>query len=745
MPDDTILFSGSTVLCSSPDGVIAGGRHGLYHRDARILACHRLTLDGRPLELVHIAQVESDRSTTLLRRERDGGTPDGPLLPEDSVELILEREVGPGLVERLHVHNRSRVPCRTSLRLDLDADFIDVAELDRDREQQGEIRRRATDDMLEFEYRVQRDGRVDERGLRIRVDTATSAPRVDEHGVSFDLDLPEHGHWEASLTYAVREGAAWRERTPDEAARRDRQRRAWRARRTFVEADDRLVRIWDRAADDLFDLRNLELEEQLLGSSSGAAWLLNAGVPTYTGFFGRDTAIVGWQSLSLGPRAAVGGLAATARTQSDTDSAWRDAEPGKLIHEMRTGPLAELGVVPQDAYYGSQTTAALFVVVLAELWHWTGNDDLLREHLDTARGALAWAREHGDLDGDGFLEYERRSPRGLPNQAWKDSDEAIRHANGRSALGPIATVEEQAYHVLAIERMAEILTALGDDAAAATELRRARDLRRRWHDAFWMPDMSYYAMALDGDKRQVQPIASNAGHALAAGVVPRPFARAVADRLLAPDLFSGWGIRTLSSEDTSYNPFAYHLGAVWPVEQMPIALGLKRYGFERHLDRLADGVLRAAELSPGRRLPEALTGHDRREVPAPVPYPRANSPQAWSASAVIGLVQTMLGLEPFAPLRMLRVVRPRLPAWLPGVTIRGLRVGRAVVDIRYDRRADGSAAWRVVRRRGPLLVVPAAATRAPGSLRPSERAVAAALQHAPGRLARAARIAFGDD
>jgi glycogen debranching enzyme len=409
---------------------------------------------------------------------------------------------------------------------------------------------------------------------------------------------------------------------------------------------------------------------------------------------------------------------------------------------MRTGPLAELGLIPQDAYYGSQTTAALFVVALAELWHWTGDDDLLREHLDTARGALTWARDRGDLDGDGFLEYERRSPRGLPNQAWKDSDEAIRHADGRSAHGPIATVEEQAYHILAIERMAEILTALGDDEAADAELRRAGDLRRRWHDAFWMPDASFYAMALDGDKRQVRPIASNAGHALAAGVVPRRFAAAVAGRLMARDLFSGWGIRTLSSDDASYNPFAYHLGAVWPVEQTPIALGLKRYGFDGHVDRLVDGVLRAAELSPGRRLPEALTGHDRGDVPAPVPYPRANSPQAWSASAVIGLVQTMLGLEPFAPLRLLRVVRPRLPAWLPEVTLRGLRVGHAVADIRFRRRADGSAAWQVVGLRGPLLVVPAAPSHGGGAPSPLERVGAAALDHAPGRLGGAARIAF---
>jgi glycogen debranching enzyme len=463
----------------------------------------------------------------------------------------------------------------------------------------------------------------------------------------------------------------------------------------------------------------------------------------FTGVFGRDVITAGWQSAMLGPRALAGALDAVAASQADRDDGWRDAEPGKLIHEQRSGPLAALGLTPRDAYYGSQTTPAMFVLALSEIWHWTGDDEYLQRHLDAARRAMDWARRFGDLDGDGFLEYRKRSPQGLRNQAWKDSDEAIRYPDGSIVDGPVATVEEQAFYVLALERMAEILIATGYDDEADANLRQARELRRRFHEAYWMPEDGFYAIALDGRKERVRTIASNAGHALGTGVVPRALAGRVADRLLTSDLFSGWGVRSLSADHPSYNPFAYHLGCVWPVEQATFALGLKRYGLDRHLDRLVEGMFAAASASPNGRLPEALTGHGRDDVQAPVPYPAANVPQAWSSSALVQLIQIMLGLYPFAPLRILAVVRPRLPRWAPELTVTGLRVGGAVVDLRFRRRSDGSASWSVIRRRGPLLVVGAGPPDDVGSGSLLERFELAALGRAPGRLARAARIAIG--
>jgi glycogen debranching enzyme len=290
--------------------------------------------------------------------------------------------------------------------------------------------------------------------------------------------------------------------------------------------------------------------------------------------------------------------------------------------------------------------------------------------------------------------------------------------------------------------MAEILVVLGDDRAAAF-LDRARRLRAAWHEAFWLEDERFYALALDPAKRPVATIASNPGHALAAGIVPAERAREVADRLLAPDLFSGWGVRTLSTRHPSYNPYAYHLGTVWPVEQATFALGFKRYGLDDHVDRLVDGMLAAAAASPTGRLPELIAGIDRSESPVPVVYPDANAPQAWSASATVQLLQVSLGMYPFAPLGVVALVRPRLPPSIPDLTVRNVRLGRATVAIRFVRRDDGSAAHEVIERRGPAVVVELPPPNSPEGGGWRGELGRELLRRMPGRRATAARIALG--
>jgi glycogen debranching enzyme len=745
-PGTSTTFSGYTVLCAAADGSIDGGRLGLFHRDTRVLSGYRLSLDGRRPELVSADNPASDRWEAVLRLPRPGGDADGPALPQDAIEVRVRRRVGPGLTELLMVRNHSAVPLETWLCVDIDADFADVAELGREREQQGTVTRTADEaaGRLQFAYDVAVGDRRVERGLLVEaVDGVGGTPEVDEQSVTFRVTLDGRGAWSGSLRFSIKEPGGWRAPASFDTDARARQRVAWRRRRPAIECAETLRRPFERAADDLFDLRNWELEERFLGRPDGSRWITNAGVPTFTGLFGRDVLTAGWQSTLLGTRALRGALEAVTATQATEDDPWRDAEPGKLIHEMREGPLAQLGLTPRDAYYGSLTTPAMFVLGLSELWHWTGDDELLRRHCGTAVRALEWARVHGDLDGDGFLEYLQRSPRGLRNQGWKDSNEAIRWPDGSTVDGPVATVEEQAFHYLALERLAEILLVLDDERGADVHLQRAAALQQRWDDDFWLPDEGFYALALDGKKNPVRTIASNPGHALGTGIVPRERARLVADRLLAPDLFASWGVRSLSDRHPSYNPFAYHLGCTWPVEQATFALGFKRYGLDEHVDRLVEAVLDAAAAVDGGRLPEALTGHGRDDFPAPVPYPAANVPQAWSASALIQIVQIMLGLYPFAPLRVLAVVRPRLPPSVPELTIRRLRVGPATVDLRFERRPDGSAAWRVERRRGQLVVVGAGAPNDVGGGTGLEALEFEVLRRAPGRLARAARIGLG--
>jgi glycogen debranching enzyme len=747
-PASTLAFDGYTVLACSPTGEIDGGRHGLFDMDCRVLSRYALRLDGQvPRAIGSCLAVANHWSATAMIPGAPGDAA-GPELPQDAWAVRIDREVGSGMTESIRLTNHSMTRATTQLTIDLAADFADILT------SRGSVVERVADASWEPDDRrltlqgtASWRGREDARALSITlsdlpdgVDVLQGHPGVGRR-LTFDVALEPGQSRTIGLIYRSLYDGRWRD--PSQADERVPRREAWRRRRTSVATTDALVGpAFERAADDLLALRQWELEP----SSDGSAWVVNAGVPSFTGFFGRDSITCGWQSAMLGPELLRGALEITASTQGEHSVDWTEEEPGRMVHEMRRGPLSMLGVRPHARYYGSQTTSVLFVLGLSELWHWTGDDDALRRFRPAAMRAIEWAERLGDRDGDGFLEYDSRSPNGLKNQAWKDSDEAIRYPDGRLVRNPIATVEEQAFHHLALQRTAEVLVALDEPAEAVERLLgRASVLRTRWHEAFWMPDEGFYAMALDAQHRQVASIGSNPGHALGVGIVPEEHAVAVADRLLATDLFSGWGVRTLSSRHPDYNPFAYHLGAVWPVENATIALGFKRYGLDDHLDQLAEGLFAALAHCRDLRLPEALSGHDRGDTPTPLPYPGSMSPQAWSSSAVIQLVQIMLGIYPFAPARVLGLVRPRLPEWLPEITLRGLRVGDATVSVRFERRADGTAKHEVLERDGTLHLVEVPAPDdidGPHGVR--ERLVSMAMQRAPGRLPQALRIALGN-
>lgn len=747
-PARTVAHGGYTVLICRSDGAIDGPDTGLYDLDTRILSHYQLRLDGtRPTPLGSCVAM-ADRWASTLHLRRHGGTPEGPSLPQDAWAIHLERRIGCGMVETITTRNESMEAATTRLTIDLDADFSDVLRAPAGSpEPVIEGRWDAGATRVEWIATYRHDDREDVRGLAVTIDPPPDEVEQIEaegpHGrrLSFALDVEPHKKSAIQLTFASLAEGSWRQ--PVDAAGRPALAERWRTIRAGVSTSEALVGpAVERAADDFLALRAWELEP----SVDGSAWVVNAGVPSFTGFFGRDAITAGWQAAMLGPEPLRGALEVVARTQGRRSDPWTEEEPGRMVHEMRRGPLSMLGVRPHRAYYGSQTTGSMFVLGLSEAWHWTGDDDLLRRHRDAAMRTIEWAETFGDPDRDGFLEYRRQSPDGLKNQGWKDSDEAIRYPDGRIVENPISTLEEQGFHYMALQRMAEILVALDEPADRVDALlRRAAQLRAAWHDAFWMPEEGFYALALDPDEQPVTTIASNVGHALGVGIVPPEHATAVADRLLADDLFSGWGVRTLSSEHPAYNPFAYHLGAVWPVENATIALGLKRYGLDDHLDQLLDGMFAAIAHCRGLRLPEALTGHDRRVLPTPLPYPGSQSPQAWSASATVQFLQVMLGLYPFSPAGVLGLVRPHLPAWLPSVTLRGLRVGPATVTLRFEREADGSARHTVVDQAGQLHILavpPPDAVAGDDGVVP--RLLAWALEHAPGRSAAALRIAMGD-
>ena len=471
---------------------------------------------------------------------------------------------------------------------------------------------------------------------------------------------------------------------------------SWARSTTAVAADHELFNL--TIARSVADLRLLVNE----GPREGERYIA-AGVPWFTTLFGRDSIIVALQTLAFRPQIAVETLDVLAALPATEVDDWRDAEPGKILHELRRGETALDGELPHSPYYGSVDSTPLFLILLGATYDWTGDLSIVDRLWPNALAALRWIDEWGDRDGDGFVEYERRSPRGLLNQGWKDSGDAIRDRTGRQMVAPIALAEVQGYVFDAKRRMAALAHARSEFELAARLEADAERLRARFEDAFWVEDQRYYAMALDGEKRQADAIGSNAGQCLWTGIVSPQRARDVADRLLGPSLFSGWGIRTYGDGQPGYTPFGYHTGTVWPHDNSLAAAGLKRYGFQDEANRLVGTVFEAAQQFNDFRLPELFCGFDRDASAMPVPYPVACSPQAWSAGAAFMFLETMVGLKAHAERRELELLRPSLPDWLGKVTITNLRIGDASVDLLFHR-WRGTTSAEVLRKVGDVSV-----------------------------------------
>ena len=391
----------------------------------------------------------------------------------------------------------------------------------------------------------------------------------------------------------------------------------------------------------------------------------------------------------------------------------RDEEPGKILHELRVGEMAHLDEIPQTPYYGSIDATPLFLILLARHAEWTGDLALFRELRPNVERALSWMKDHGDANHDGYLEYASRSRNGLSNQGWKDSGDAIVDGDGSLALPPIALVEVQGYAYCARNALADLYERSGEHDRALQLQREASDLAERFNRDFWMADRGYYALALAKEDRRADVISSNPGQALWTGIVDASHTRAVVDHLMAEDMFSGWGVRTLSEKERRYNPIGYHLGTVWPHDNAIIAAGVKRSGFDVEACRIFQGQLEAALGFPFDRLPEVFAGFSRRDYSIPVRYPVACHPQAWAAGAIPWMMTTLLGLVPEGFEHRLRIVRPVLPDLIRHVEVHQLAVGGAFVDLVFDRTPEGALAVNVAGIKGQLDVVIEPATNSP--------------------------------
>jgi glycogen debranching enzyme len=409
-----------------------------------------------------------------------------------------------------------------------------------------------------------------------------------------------------------------------------------------------------------------------------------AGLPWFVAPFGRDSLIVSLQNMLIYPDFARGTLDILGSLQAKERDDYRDAEPGKILHEIRYGELAHFKLIPHTPYYGTADATPLYLITLHAAWRATGDKALLDQHLETAEACLSWIDNHGDSDGDGFQEYQTRSPVGYENMGWKDSGDGVVYPDGSLVKGPKALCELQGYVYDAWLRMAEVFNELGKTRRAADLRRKAAALFKRFNETFWDEELGFYALALDGEKKKVLTVASNGGHCLWSGIVPKERAGKVVQRLMALDMWSGWGIRTLSASNPAFNPYNYQTGSVWPHDNAIIALGFKRYGFHAEAARIARDISDAGSHFLSNQLPELYTTIERDRRSFPVQYLGANIPQAWAAGSVFAFLQAILGFAPDAPRGKL-YVDPSLPQWLPDLTVLDLRLGTRLFDIRFWR------------------------------------------------------------
>jgi glycogen debranching enzyme len=724
-----VLKHGNLFMLTDQFGDIHSDTRGLgiYRDDTRLLSGSVLRVSGeRPVVLqgstgANYRGVIQLTNPTLDRNPNDKMRP-GPGLAGRKLGITRERLLsGVALEERVRIVNFAETEETVDLLLELAYDGADIFEVrGYPREERGTLLPiAATDSRVTFGY----DG-LD--GRRRRTWLAFSEPGTFAPVTA--ADRPNLGgsvryRWTFELPAGAEQELSWSvwagetpipTGVPAPTARPDDIRElfpeppriaadegatayhAWARGTTSVATDHELFNL--TIGRSVADLRLLVND----GPREGQRYV-SAGVPWFTTLFGRDSIITALQTLAFRPQIAVEALDVLASLQATEVDDWRDAEPGKILHELRVGETAKAGELPHSPYYGSIDSTPLWLVLLGATFDWTGDRALVDRLWPNALAALRWIDEWGDRDGDGFVEYERRSTRGLLNQGWKDSGDAIRDRNGRESKAPIALAEVQGYVFDAKVRMSRLARLRGENELAERLTREAETLRGRFEEAFWVEDQRYYAMALDADKRQADAIGSNAGHCLWSGIVSQERARDVADRLLSPTLFSGWGIRTYGAGQLGYNPFGYHTGTVWPHDTSLAAAGLKRYGFHEEANRLVGHVFEAAQHFGEFRLPELFCGFDRETAPMPVPYPVACSPQAWSAAASFMFLQTMLGLRGHAEAKELELLRPNLPDWLGKVTVTNLRIGEASVDLLFHR-WRGTTSAEVLRKVGDLSV-----------------------------------------
>ncbi len=633
------ILEGNTFVVSDDKGDIEASSTdptGLFSFDTRFLSRWVLTVNGQRLTALSTDDLQYFQARFFLVPGS------GTVYVDSKLSVIRQREVADGFHEQLRVLNHESHPVDLEIRIEAASDFADLFEVKDALKKKGQYRNEVVDGSLVLRY--QRETYVRDTWI-----SAAEPATIDAKGLTFHVTVPAHGEWATELDVVASQGS------PDEMGdkpvsvrgqrrvNRDMARglQKWLQRAPTVDCDwEPLEHIYQRCMTDLAALRftTLTMPEHALPA---------AGLPWFMTIFGRDSIFTSLQALPFTSELAETTLRALAERQGTRIDDFRDEDPGRILHEMRYGELTAFEERPHSPYYGNADATMLWVVLLDEYERWTGDTKLVRDLEHAARAALAWIDEYADRQGNGYVSYQRRNAKtGLENQCWKDSWDSISYRNGDLPGFPRATCELQGYAYDAKMRGARLARLVWKDPAFADQLEKeAADLKRRFNRDFWIKDGEYFAVALDSDGRQVDSLTSNMGHLLWSGIVDSSKARAVVRHLMSPQMFSGWGVRTLAEGEARYNPIGYHVGTVWPFDNSFIAWGLRRYGFKAEAAAIVAGILEAAEVFDG-RLPEAFGGYARSSTRYPVQYPTACSPQAWSTGAPLLLLRAGLGLEP---------------------------------------------------------------------------------------------------
>ncbi len=680
------IHQGQIILLTEPDGqIVWSSDKGLYFFDTRVISAWSVYANGQPWDLLSGGASTYDTARIFLTNSAFR-TEDGDI-PARTMGFMLSRMLDGGLHEDLDLTNHGPKPIRFNLEIAIRCDFADIFEV-----KDSKIVRRGhiTTAWSEAHQRLSTVYRNRDfmRAISVRTRELDSHAVYANGRLSFEISLDPGATWHCCLLYDLTDGVR-HFKAPLACAHHQRRSahadsgESWRQSVPRLHtSNEEFYRFYNQALDDMTALR------LSMPGTDGAVLFPAAGLPWFVAPFGRDSLIASLQTIMIDPSFARGALEVLGQLQATERDDWRDAEPGKILHEMRYGELAHFKLIPHTPYYGTADATPLYLIVLHAAWRATGDRALLDKHLATAEACLGWIDDWGDRDSDGLQEYQTRSPVGYENMAWKDAGDSSCDTDGSLVTGPKALCELQGYVYDAWQRMAEIYDALAQPDRAAALRAKAATLFDKFNETFWDEAGGFYAFMLDGEKRPIWSVASNPGHCLYSGIVPKERAERVVARLLAPDMSSGWGIRTLSALHPSYNPYTYQLGAVWPHDNAIIAAGCKRYGFADAVGHIARDISGAASHFLLNQVPELYAGIARNGTAFPVQYRGANVPQAWAAGSAFMLLQALLGIEPDAPGGVLHV-DPVLPDWLPDVTLYGLRLGKRSFDLSFWR--DGPA------------------------------------------------------